>query len=222
MPQLIWAVHKGSDGQDRARACSGGVCAGEVTRTTACGGDSPALPLGGAPGHQHDHKLVHYVEGVHAHVTEGSRGAIMPRRRPAPEGGSAAAPASSWMRQSAQDEGKLGGGFFAHHSRTTKTSWPEWKMLRGRGSATAADQRRSGVVGAQLLRAPETKTCGSTSSVSPWRTQEARKESGGANPLPMAMSSRRQRGTEAAAKVERLLERTCLESEGKGEAGARA
>jgi hypothetical protein len=45
------------------------------------------------------------------HVTEGSRGVIMPRRRPAPEGGGAAAPSSSRMRQSIQDEGKLGGGF---------------------------------------------------------------------------------------------------------------
>jgi hypothetical protein len=153
---------------------------------------------------------------------EGSRGAIMPHRRPAPERGGAAAPASSWMRQSAQDEGKLGGGFFAHRSRTTKTSWPAWKMLRGRGSATAADRRRSGVVGARLLRVPGTKTCGSTSSVSPWRTQEARKESGGANPSPVATSSRRCRVTEAAAKVEGLLERACLQSEGKGEAGARA
>jgi hypothetical protein len=28
----------------------------------------------------------------------------------------------------------------AHHSRTTKTSWPAWKMLRWRGSATVADR----------------------------------------------------------------------------------
>jgi hypothetical protein len=52
-----------SKGQRRARR-----------RVAARGGGSPALPLSGAPGHQHDHKLVHYVEGAHAHVTEGSGG----------------------------------------------------------------------------------------------------------------------------------------------------
>jgi hypothetical protein len=64
---------------------------------------SPALPLGGAPGRQHDHRLVQNVEGARAHVTEGSRRAFVPRRRPAPEGGGAAAPASSWRRQNAQN-----------------------------------------------------------------------------------------------------------------------
>jgi hypothetical protein len=93
-PRLIWAVRKRSDGQGRARACNGGACAGDVTRTAACGGDSPALPLGGAPDHQNVHKLVHFVAGAHAHVTGGSRGVIVPRRRSAPEGGGAAAPAS--------------------------------------------------------------------------------------------------------------------------------
>jgi hypothetical protein len=66
------------------------------------------LPLGGVPGHQHDHKLAQNVEGAHAHVTEGSRGAIVPRRRPAPEGGGAAAPVSSWTRCCAQKEGERG------------------------------------------------------------------------------------------------------------------
>jgi hypothetical protein len=80
----------------------------------------------------------------------------------------------------------------------------------------AADRRRSGVVEARLLRALGMRTCGSTSSVSPWRTQEARKESGGANPSPVATSSQRRRGTEEAAKVEGLLELACLQSEGKG------
>jgi hypothetical protein len=32
----------------------------------------------------------------------------------------------------------------AHHSRTTKTSWPAWKKLRWRGPATAAVRWRSG------------------------------------------------------------------------------
>jgi hypothetical protein len=77
----------------------------------ACGGGSPALPLGGVPGHQHDHKLAQNVEGAHAHVTEGSRAAIVPRRRPAPEGGGAAAPASSWRRQNAQEKGISSRGF---------------------------------------------------------------------------------------------------------------
>jgi hypothetical protein len=36
---------------------------------------------------------------------------IVPRRRPAPEGGSAAAPASSWKRQNAQNEGISSGGY---------------------------------------------------------------------------------------------------------------
>jgi hypothetical protein len=39
----------------------------------------------------------------------GVKGAIVPRRRPAPEGGGAAAPVSLRVRQSALGEGKLGG-----------------------------------------------------------------------------------------------------------------
>jgi hypothetical protein len=68
-PRLIWVVRKRSDGQGRVRACSCGACTGEVTRTAACGGDSPTLALGGAPGHQNVHKLVHYIAGAHALVT---------------------------------------------------------------------------------------------------------------------------------------------------------
>jgi hypothetical protein len=44
------------------------------------------LALDGAPGHLSDHGLEKNVEGAHAHVTKGSRGAIVPHRRPAPEG----------------------------------------------------------------------------------------------------------------------------------------
>jgi hypothetical protein len=73
-PRLIWAVRRGLDGQGRARACNGGVCAGEVIRTVACGGDSPALPLGSAPGHQNIHKLVHFVAGAHAYGIGGLGG----------------------------------------------------------------------------------------------------------------------------------------------------
>jgi hypothetical protein len=49
------------------------------------------------------------TEGTHAHVIVGSRGAIVPHRQPAPEGGRAAALASSRVRQSALGEGELGG-----------------------------------------------------------------------------------------------------------------
>jgi hypothetical protein len=52
--------------------------------------------------------------------------------------------------------------------------------------------------------------------VSPWRTQEASKESGRANPSQVVTKSQWQRGTEATAKVKGLLERACLQSEGKG------
>jgi hypothetical protein len=61
--QISRSRTRASKGQRRARR-----------RVAARGGGSPALPLSGAPGHQHDHKLVHYVEGAHAHVTEGSGG----------------------------------------------------------------------------------------------------------------------------------------------------
>jgi hypothetical protein len=59
--------------------------------------------------------------------------------------------------------------------------------------------------------------------VSPWRTQEARKESGGVNPSSVATKSRRRRGTEAAAMVKGgcLSARAC-NVRAKGEAGARA
>jgi hypothetical protein len=66
----------------------------------------------------------------------------------------------------------------------------------------ARQRRRTGGVPvwsrARLLRAPGTRTCGSTSLMSPWRTHESRKKSGRANPSLVATSSRRRRGTEAA------------------------
>jgi hypothetical protein len=125
------------------------------------------------------------------------------------------------MRQIAQDEGKLGGGVCS----PLKDDEDELAGVEDAAGARISDGGGSAALRcgrARLLRAPGTKTCGSTSSVSPWRTQEARKENGGANPSPVATSSRRRRGTEAAAKVEGLPERACLQSEGKGEAGARA
>jgi hypothetical protein len=69
---------------------------------------SPPLAPDGIPGHHSDHELVQNEVGALAHVTGGSIGAIVPRRRPAPEGGKAAAPASLWVRCCARKEGKTG------------------------------------------------------------------------------------------------------------------
>jgi hypothetical protein len=180
------------------------------------------LPLGGVPGHQHDHRLAQNVEGAHAHVTEGSRGAIVPRRRPAPEGGSAAAPASSWRRRNAQEKGISSRGFCS-------PCVEEGGELKNEGKAPVrklGNGGRSGGApagGARLLRASGTRTCSSTSLMSPWRTQESRKKSGGANPSPVATNSRRRRGTEVVAPVELVLECMCWCAAGaKGSAGARA
>jgi hypothetical protein len=98
-PRLIWAVHNRSDGQGRARAYNGGACAGEVTRAAARSGDSPALPLGGAPGHQNDHRLAHFEAGLRAHVLGNLKETLVLRRRLAPEGGGATAPASLRARR---------------------------------------------------------------------------------------------------------------------------
>jgi hypothetical protein len=68
-----------------------------------------ALALDGVLGHHSDHEQVQNEAGALVHVTGGSMGAIMPRRRSAPEGGGAAAPASLWVRCCAQKEGKTGG-----------------------------------------------------------------------------------------------------------------
>jgi hypothetical protein len=78
-------------------------------RAAARGGSSPALALDGAPGHLSDHGLVLNDAGTLAHVFVGFMGAIVPHRRPTPEGGGAAAPASSWARGCARREAKLGG-----------------------------------------------------------------------------------------------------------------
>jgi hypothetical protein len=107
-------------------------------RVAVRSGGLPALPLGGAPVHQHDHKLVQYVEGAHAHVTEWSREAIVPCRRPAPKGGGAAAPASSWRRQNAQDKGISSGGYRSPFEREegeleSKVDAPVRKLGKGGG-----------------------------------------------------------------------------------------
>jgi hypothetical protein len=50
--------------------------------------------------------------------------------------------------------------------------------------------RRSGVVGVRLLKVPGTKTCGSTSSVSPRRTKGERNKGGGVCPSPAVAKNR--------------------------------
>jgi hypothetical protein len=77
---------------------------GAMVSTPKCGGARQGLAgvaLGGVPGHHSVHEPVQNEAGALAHVTGESRGAIVPHRRPAPEGGDAAAPASSWKRQNA-------------------------------------------------------------------------------------------------------------------------
>jgi hypothetical protein len=91
---------RASDGRRRRRR-----------RAAVRGGSSPALALDGAPGHLSDHRLVQNDAGTLAHVFVGSTGAIMPHRRPAPEGGGAAAPASLRVRCFARREEKLGGRY---------------------------------------------------------------------------------------------------------------
>jgi hypothetical protein len=59
------------------------------------------------------------------------------------------------MRQSAQDEGKLSGGFCSP-LKDDEDKLAGVEDAAGRGSAATADQRRSGVVGARLLRASGT------------------------------------------------------------------
>jgi hypothetical protein len=83
--------------------------------------------------------------------------------------------------------------------------------------------RRSGAVGARLLQAPGMKSCGSTGSVSPWRTKEARKKNDRVYPSPVATKTRQRRGTEAAAMVKGGCSSACAGNvKAKGKAGARA
>jgi hypothetical protein len=77
---------------ERPRTCASDGRRRRRRRAAARGGGSPALALDGAPRHLSDHGLVQNDAGTLAHVLEGSRGAIVPRRWPAPEGGGAAAP----------------------------------------------------------------------------------------------------------------------------------
>jgi hypothetical protein len=78
----------------RLRTHASGGGGGVRRRAAARDGGLPASPLDSAPGHHLVHELVPFVAEAYAHVTGGSRGVIVPRRRPAPEGAGAAAPAS--------------------------------------------------------------------------------------------------------------------------------
>jgi hypothetical protein len=84
------------------------VQAGVAADSLECGGSLPALALDGVSGHHLNHVQVQNDAGVLARVTGGSTGAIGPHRRPAPEGGGAAAPASLRVRCCARREEKLG------------------------------------------------------------------------------------------------------------------
>jgi hypothetical protein len=163
---------------DQDRPCQikrPGTCASRVRRrarrsVAARGRGSPALPLGGVPGHHSVHEPVQNEARALAHVTGESRGAIVPRRRPAPEGGGAGAPMSSWKRQNAQNRKVSSRGFCSprveeegelkkHREDAGEGTWKRRRI-----------RRRSGVVGARLPRASGTGTCSSTCLISPWQS----------------------------------------------------
>jgi hypothetical protein len=87
---------------------------GATASTPECGGARQGL-AGIAPGRRSRPLFRPRAgakrSGALAHVTGESRGAIVPRRWPAPEGGGAAAPASSWKRQNAQNRKVSSRGF---------------------------------------------------------------------------------------------------------------
>jgi hypothetical protein len=127
----------------------------------------------------------------------GVKGAIMPRRRPAPEGGGAAAPPSSWRLQNAQDEGISSGGFCSHcveevGELKSEGKAPVSKLGNGGGSAALWCGRGAAPTGAgdENLRQHKLDK--------PWRTQESRNKSSRAIPSPVATNSQRRRRTEAA------------------------
>jgi hypothetical protein len=95
----IRAARARSDGPGRTRAGCGGKHAGVRRRAVGARRRCAWAAF----------SATNTTEGTHAHVIVGSRGAIVPHRQPAPEGGRAAAPASSRVRQSALGEGELGG-----------------------------------------------------------------------------------------------------------------
>jgi hypothetical protein len=105
---------------------------------------SPALPLGGVLGHHSVHEPVQNEAWALAHVTGESMGAIVPHRRPAPEGGGAATPASSRARCCAQKEGKTGGDYCSQFKG-------EAGELEGEEDATAAELGNGGGSGGALV-----------------------------------------------------------------------
>jgi hypothetical protein len=58
-------------------------------------GASPAQARDGVPGHHFKHGWLLCIAGEHAHMPKGSRERLGRPRRPAPEGGGSASPASS-------------------------------------------------------------------------------------------------------------------------------
>jgi hypothetical protein len=111
-----------------------------AANTPECGGARREL-AGVAPG-RHSRPLTRPQastkrRGTLAHVTVGSRGAIVPRRRSAPEGGGVAAPASWWRRQNAQDEG-ITSGVISHRSKERQVNSKVKEMRRRWSLATAA------------------------------------------------------------------------------------
>jgi hypothetical protein len=71
------------------------------------------------------------------HLIVGSRGAIVPHQRPAPEGRGAAAPASWWRRLKAQDEGLTSGDYCSPFKGDAGE-------LEGDGDATAVELGNGG------------------------------------------------------------------------------
>jgi hypothetical protein len=61
------------------------------------------------------------IAGKHAHTPRGSGRKPGYPRRPAPEGGGSASPASSWGRCCAQGKGKEAGRFCSPHKDASKT-----------------------------------------------------------------------------------------------------
>jgi hypothetical protein len=95
------------------------------------------LLLGGVLGHHSVHEPVQNEAGALAHVTVESTGAIVPRRRPAPEG----AERPLWRARERAVVHKRKGkraGIIAHSSKEKRASSKVKKMRQRRSLATAA------------------------------------------------------------------------------------
>jgi hypothetical protein len=108
----------------------------------------------------------------------------------------------------------------AHHSRTTKTRWPAWKILRWRGSATAVVRWRSG--GEQGRSTREYRGCEPAAR----KTQRRRcKSKGKERKVALVLHRRRelhrrQWRNRGGGDGERMPKRVCLQCESKGESGS--